>query len=226
MNSNFDGIAFDLDGTLYPNYQLYIRLIPFILREFPLLIALGKARDRIRAKARDDSPLNAFYDIQARHMAELLRGDPSRIKSRTEELIYRGWEPLFKKISLYPGVRQTLEQFRERGFKLGILSDFPPENKLVNLDLAEYFDVLLCSETIGRLKPNPLPFVELAKTMNVAPERILYVGNSISYDIVGAKGAGMKAALVTSAFKKKRSRTGNADFVFSDYRQLSAYVIP
>jgi FMN phosphatase YigB (HAD superfamily) len=51
------------------------------------------------------------------------------------------------------------------------------------------------------------------------------VGNSVRYDIVGAKAAGMAAALVTSSIIKKLRRPGNADFVFSDYRQLSKYVL-
>jgi putative hydrolase of the HAD superfamily len=178
----------------------------------------------------EDAPLDTFYDRQAAFMGGWLKREPALIKQRTEELIYRGWEPLFKKIPLYSGVRQTLGRFREQGVKLGLLSDFPPETKLINLDLGDYFDVLLCSETIGRLKPNPLPFLELARAMELPPERILYVGNSIPYDIIGAKGVGMGAALIRSSLRKtgcpvRKGRSGKADFVFSDYRQLSAYVI-
>jgi hypothetical protein len=30
MQNNIEGAAFDLDGTLYPNYRLNIRLIPLM----------------------------------------------------------------------------------------------------------------------------------------------------------------------------------------------------
>jgi putative hydrolase of the HAD superfamily len=140
-------------------------------------------------------------------------------------LIYRGWEPLFTRIAPFPRVRETLEGLKERGCKLGLLSDFPPEAKLVNMGLDGYWDTVLCSEMTGRLKPHPLPFLDLARQMGMSPERILYVGNSVRYDIIGAKGAGMKAALVTHSIIKKLRRPGKADFVFSDYRQLSKYVI-
>jgi putative hydrolase of the HAD superfamily len=225
MNRYFDGIAFDLDGTLYPNFQLNIHIIPFILKEFPLLWAMGKARDRIRANPEVYPQEADFYEVQARLMAKMLQKEPGLVKEKTETLIYRGWEPLFIRINLFPKVRETLETLKAQGFKLGLLSDFPPEIKLANLGLGGYWDTVLCSELIGRLKPHPLPFLELAGQMGLSPERILYVGNNIHYDIIGAKGTGMKAALITHSFIRRLYRPCNADFVFSDYRQLSKYVI-
>jgi putative hydrolase of the HAD superfamily len=50
------------------------------------------------------------------------------------------------------------------------------------------------------------------------------VGNSVRYDVSGAKKAGMKAALISPWFRPKRS-AGNADFVFTDYRALREYVL-
>jgi putative hydrolase of the HAD superfamily len=225
MNRCFDGIAFDLDGTLYPNFRLNLRIIPFLLKEFPLLWAMGKARNQIRADTEAYPPEFDFYDLQAQFMAKILRQPPGVIKDKTETLIYRGWEPLFTYIAPFPGVREMLRAFKEQGFKLGLLSDFPPEVKLANMGLGGYWDVILCSESTGRLKPHPLPFLELSERMGVPPERILYVGNNTSYDIIGAKEAGMKAALITFSIIKKLYPPGNADFVFSDYRQLSKYVI-
>jgi putative hydrolase of the HAD superfamily len=229
MERRFDGVAFDLDGTLYPNYQFNIRLLPFLMREARLVIALGKARNRLRdgtdPYGADEGPGSDFYDTQARIMGKLLHADPAAVKERTERLIYRGWEPIFTRVPLFPAVVETLAAFREKGLTLGLLSDFPPENKLINLGLGGLWDVVLCSETTGRIKPDPRPFLALAEKMGLPPERILYVGNSVSYDVIGAKKTGMKAALVSSPLRKNRRKNGSADFVFSDYRQLYTYVL-
>jgi putative hydrolase of the HAD superfamily len=231
MKRRFDGVAFDLDGTLYPNYQLYIRLIPFIWKEHRLLRALGKARDILRVVAGEQASLaeeDDFYTRQARLIGDILHLDPETAQQRVEQLIYRGWEPLFKKIKLYPDVRETLVGLREQGIKLGLLSDFPPDVKLENLNLAGIWDTVLCSEQIGRLKPDPAPFGELAKQLDSTVDRILYVGNSVAYDIVGAKKVGMKAALITAPFvpiRTQGSHTRNADFVCTRYRQLYDYVL-
>ncbi|MDR3138830.1 MAG: HAD family hydrolase [Treponema sp.] len=221
MRCDIEGVAFDLDGTLYPNYRFYVRLLPFVLKEQRLLRAMGKARDRLRKILAE----GGFYECQARIIADILKTDPASVHERLERLVYRGWEPIFREIKLYPHVKETLCALREGGFKLGILSDFPPELKLKNLGLGGLWDTVLCSEDVGRLKPDAAPFLALAETMGIKPERLLYVGNSVSYDIIGAKQVGMKAALVTSPLRKRRRRNGNADIIFSDYRQLRDYVL-
>ncbi|GHV93421.1 phosphoglycolate phosphatase [Spirochaetia bacterium] len=232
MKNDIDGVAFDLDGTLYPNYRLNLRLIPFILREFPLVWTFGKARDVLRDKipgklSPKTLPGEDFYDAQARHMGAFLKKDAAFIKEKTEKSIYRGWALHFKKIKTFPHVPETLEALRAAGLKLGLLSDFPPKQKLEHLDLAGFWDAVCCSEETGRLKPDPKPFGELARVMGLKPERLLYVGNSLAYDVMGAKNAGMKTALICSppgGLLRGKGRN-RADFVFHDYRQLGEYVL-
>jgi putative hydrolase of the HAD superfamily len=233
MGKKFDGIAFDLDGTLYANYQFYIRVLPLVIKEFPLVLAWGKARNTIRKNNVSSLAAEEFYDRQAALMGEYLKKDPGAVRARHEALIYRGWEEIFKRIPLFPYLKETLREFRDSGIKLGVLSDLPPDRKLENLGLSGIWDVQLCSELSGGLKPNKTPFLALAEKMGLPPERILYVGNSVSYDVLGSKSAGMKAALIVpSLLRRRRSggrpggkRAGYADFVFSSYRQLLLYVL-
>ncbi|MDR2184308.1 MAG: HAD family hydrolase [Treponema sp.] len=233
MRKNLDGVAFDLDGTLYPNYRLYVRLLPFLVSKLPLLAAMGKARTALRTEAAGEEAAGSlgktgagydFYAAQARIMAESLKAESGSIQEKTERLIYRGWEPLFKKIRPCAYVRETLEALKAGGLRLGLLSDFPPETKVINMGLGGLWDIAICSESTGRLKPSPAPFLELIRRMELPPERILYVGNSLPYDIIGAAKTGMKTALFAPA-SKKRSLKGKADFVFSDYRQLRDFVL-
>lgn len=225
MSIELNAVAFDLDGTLYPNYRFYVRLIPFMLRRHRLLRAMGRARDALRAATQE----GRFYDLQARIMAEILQEDPLKIQQQTEQLIYRGWEPLFKGLELFPHVRETLGNFKDRGYKLGLLSDFPPEKKLEYLGLTGLWDSVLCSEETGRLKPDPAPFLALCRALDCPAEKVLYVGNSLAYDVRGAKSVGMKTALIASRTRRFLSATAiresGVDFIFSDYRQLRAYVL-
>jgi len=237
MRDNIEGIAFDLDGTLYPNHRFNTVLLPFIFKEFRLLSAFGKARTVIRKEqeAPDFTPKpgSAFYTYQSEITAKLLKAKPQLIHDKIDKLMYKGWEPLFKKVKLYKRSIETLAALKEAGFKLGLMSDFPPETKLEYLGLTNFpssqapiWDTVLCSEQCGALKPHSLPFLKLASAMSLPPEKILYVGNSRAYDVAGAAKAGMKTAWVKNPlFPGKGLKHPKADFVFSNYRQLHDFML-
>jgi putative hydrolase of the HAD superfamily len=227
MIPGISAVAFDLDGTLYPNFSLYARLLPFLMRHGRLLAAFGMARNQIRREQAlpDSTPFpNAasFYDYQARLSAERLGAEAEQIRGQIEELIYRGWETHFLKIRLFPHVRELLTALREKPFRLGLLSDCPPQQKLENLGIAGFWDTVLSSEEAGAIKPALRPFEVLANELGCAPEQILYVGNSATYDVFGARRAGMKTALFTRFFATDKIR---ADFTFRNYRKLRDFVL-
>ena len=227
MRNGIEGAAFDLDGTLYPNYRLNIRLLPFILKEWRLLSAFGKSRKIIRAEQENSSlPSGDFYKYQTDIIAKILSVEPRPLQEKIDRLIYKGWEPLFKKVKLYKDAAETLFALRKAGCKLGLLSDFPPETKLEYLNLNGFWDAVLCSERYNALKPSPLPFEKLSEAMSLPCEKILYVGNSRAYDVAGAARAGMKTAWIKSAFFPGRGlKKPKPDFVFNNYRQLYDFMI-
>jgi putative hydrolase of the HAD superfamily len=220
-------VAFDLDGTLYPNYRFYTRLFPLILRHPRFFRAFALVRRQLhKAEPAGGTEGENFYRRQAALMSKLLgrRVDEQSMEQR----VYRPWENCFARVSLFPFVKETAAALKDAGLRLGLLSDFPPERKLILLGLEGVFDTVLCTETTGRLKPSRLPFDALARAMAIEAEAILYVGNSPRFDAAGAKAAGMRAALI----KRGPASTGRysaeaaaADFVFRDYRQLRQYVL-
>ena len=223
-------VAFDLDGTLYPNYRLYLRLLPQLLRHPVFYNAFSRARDLLHQdKSETPEQFTSFYDRQAALVAGFLKKDPQKTKQRLEILVYECWEGYFSGIELFPGLKETLLALKEAGLRLAVLSDFPPAKKLTILGLDGVFDVALSSEETGALKPSKVPFNALAAALGVTNGEILYVGNSLQFDIEGAKSAGMKAALI----RQNVFRTGlipknsavKADFVFQDYRQLQEYIL-
>jgi putative hydrolase of the HAD superfamily len=232
-------VAFDLDGTLYPNYRLYCRLLLSFLVHPRFFYVFSRVRHILhRGDPRPEGvpvpPAGAsFYDVQAAMMASILKLDPRAVKEKAERLIYRCWEAQFSRIRLFPHVRETLSSFRRQGLKLGLLSDFPPARKVSLLGLEGAFDILLSTEDTGALKPSPVPFAALIKALSCGPEEILYVGNHPRFDAAGAGALGMKTALIRrSIFSTgscpSKGPAGSAfrtDFVFRDYRQLQEYVL-
>jgi putative hydrolase of the HAD superfamily len=227
------GVGFDLDGTLYANYKLNIRLVPFIFCHWPLISAFVKVRSLLH-KTNEPGTLpsvsgasTSFYDTQAALLAKRLKTDFKSAKEKITRLIYRGWEEYFARIKPFPHVAETLSSLKAQGLRLGLLSDFPPRRKLELMGLDGFFDAVFSTEELGALKPNPEPFKKLAAAMGLSPGEILYVGNSPRYDIAGAKKAGMKTALLRRGMLSTGFAMvpGPADFVFQNYRQLPEYVV-
>jgi putative hydrolase of the HAD superfamily len=227
MLSNVAAVAFDVDGTLYPNYRFYLRVLPKAFLRPRLLAAFAGARRRLRQAG---VAVDSFYDLQASFCAEALgagkKTDATEtVKALISRHIYACWEDLFSRIKTFPYVTECLTSFRKNGLKLAVLSDFPIGKKISHLGLSGLWDSELSSEDIGALKPHPLPFRRLAETLDLPPDRILYVGNSPAYDISGAKNAGMMTALrcLSPRFLPLRKKADT--FAFNHYRQLQEYVL-
>jgi len=210
-------VGFDIDGTLYPTYRFNLRVLPILISDLPLLLSMGKARDELRA-TRLEGP---FYQRQAELAARHYGRPADEVRRLLDERIYRSWEKVFSRVKVYAGVRDAILALRVAGLKTGVLSDFPATAKLALLGLSDLWDCVLCSEEVGHLKPATDSFIALARSLDVDPADILYVGNSPAYDVAGAKAAGMMAACIAS---RGRSVPG-ADFVFSSYRELTPWIM-
>jgi putative hydrolase of the HAD superfamily len=209
---DIQAVAFDLDGTLYPNYKMYLRSVPFFVAHPRLVRHFGKIRRVIRTVR----PIYNFRWLQAELLAGSLRISTAQAAELIERNIYGRWEETFRKISAYVGAREALQTLRAEGLRLAVISDFPVHRKLKYLGLDDLFDCAFSSEEIGYLKPNPEPFLSLAQRLSLPPDQIMYVGNNYKYDILGAREVGMRSAHLS----RKRMIDSKADLTFTNYGEL------
>ena len=215
-------IAFDIDGTLYPSLNFYLRLIPYFLKHFSFFLKFNKARKVLHKTA----PLSDFYEYQARLLAEIENIPSEKAKSQIQQIVYDGMKPYFDKTSSFKGVKDCFEKLKKAGFRLALLSDFPPSQKGEVWGVLPYCDVVLGSEECGALKPSKYPFGILCHKLNCKSDEVLYVGNSKKYDVNGAKNAGMKTAYVLPWWRKiLHLPLKSADINFSNYRQFTEIVL-
>ena len=221
MGLDIEAVAFDIDGTLYSEWGFYISVFPFVLTHFPLMNAFRKVRVEIR-KYQEEHPNEVqedFFDFQAGLLSVHLKKDKESVKQELKASIYDGWKSLFSKIKPHKYAFEVISELKKRNFKIALLSDFVTEQKGNVWGILPFCDVSVSSENVGALKPSRFPFIALSKELNIPCEKILYVGNSMKYDVKGAKSVGMKTALIHSKwFFKPKSK--DVDIYFSDYRQL------
>ncbi len=99
------------------------------------------------------------------------------------------------------GITGHLRQFRDAGFKLGVVSN---ANGNIQADaerygLADYFDVIIDSHVVGVAKPDPRIFHIALEALGVEPGHALFAGDLYSIDMLGAKAAGLRRAKLIDA---------------------------
>ncbi|MFP4329490.1 MAG: HAD family hydrolase [Alkalispirochaetaceae bacterium] len=215
---SFDAVVFDIDGTLYDNWRMYLRSIPFGLAHPRLIAAFSRVRRRIRTVR----PINDFYALQSEMLSEELGVTAEEARELVDREIYHNWESKLAGLPINKGVWELLHFLKgESDLKCGVLSDFPIDRKLSLLGLDHGWDAALSSERVGYLKPNPEPFEAVASAIGVRPEAVLYVGNSYRYDVLGSKEVGMLCAHYTS----RPAPSSAADLSFSSFQQLHRWIV-
>ena len=100
----------------------------------------------------------------------------------------------------YPDTLPCLERVRERGLKMGVVSNIESEQRLRKelglIELSGFFPVLVASGSVGYAKPAKQIFDIAASLVQLEPEEILFVGDDLERDYQGALRAGMNPALV------------------------------
>lgn len=99
---------------------------------------------------------------------------------------------------LFDDALPTLAALRERGYRLGIISNFTwrlPEIA-EELGLAPYLEHVVVSARVGYRKPHLQIFRRALAAFEVAPDQALLVGDSPLVDVEGARRAGMSGVLL------------------------------
>ena len=96
-----------------------------------------------------------------------------------------------------PGALETLATLRERGYRLGLISDCSAETPQLwaSLPFAPLIEAPIFSCDVGYLKPDPHIYQIACERLGVTPEECVYVGDRPE-EVIGARAAGMRAVRV------------------------------
>lgn len=199
---------FDLDGTLVDTVQDITDALNYALRPYDIkrltagdtIEMVGEGVSRLVEKAVPIGKLYLKNDVMSRF-----------IEYYSEHLVDNSKE--------YPFVRNTLENLT--GFRKAVISnkrEAPSKRLLEELGLAEYFDLIIGSDTTGKRKPSPDPVLYAITKLGSNPKEAIIVGDS-NYDIEAGEKAGVKTIAVTYGYRPRESLL-KADYIIDDIRDL------
>ena len=214
IDKSIKAICFDIDGTLYPEWQTNYYVVKSFLSSPFFSSRYNKARIAIREEdgyeEKEALTLLDFRKKEFKYMSE--KSFDEYLKKYDKKLIAK-WNKNIKILKKFDYVEETLKLLVDKGYVLGALSDFPLSNKLEILGLDKYFTYKASCEDFAYLKPNPTPLLQMVKEMGYKVDEVIYVGNSYRKDVVGAQKANIKAVHIpTKENKTKYSFTNWKDF--------------
>lgn len=121
--------------------------------------------------------------------------------------------------------REALEAIRNKNIPMGIISNIISRGQvaysLESYGLTSFFNPVILSALYGKRKPHPGIFQHACEQAGVDVGDVMYVGNSPSKDIDGAKAAGIGKTVLIEYFDNKPSDVGSPpDFTIKDLREL------
>ncbi|WP_297361087.1 phosphoglycolate phosphatase [Acidiferrobacter sp.] len=190
------GLLFDLDGTLVDTAP-------------DLADAANHMLTRLGRPVRDEAAVCGWIgDGVPRLIKRALTGErfaePDPALFEEAQSLYNTYYEahVADRSRLYPGVAQTLADLRADGFRMACVTNKAgrfAKPLLRALNIASYFDLILCGDELPRVKPDPLPLVTACERLGVVRHGAALVGDS-GNDMRAAKAAGMPALAVAYGY--------------------------
>jgi len=170
-------VLFDLDGVLVDSLEGWFKLFNKTLKHFD------------REEFTFEKFVKDVWGGPIERDAEKFFGKP------VDDVInyyFDNFDELKKKLKLFPNVKETLKELKNRNLKIGLVTNTPKKQlyKLLDsLKIKEFFDAVVGGDEVKNGKPAPDMILEACKRLVVNPGEVVLVGDT-NADILSCKNAG------------------------------------
>jgi len=192
-------VAFDVDGTLYRQRPLRLRMgrdmvlhavAKWDLNAISVVSAYRRIRERLAAEEAVD-----FERVLIAETAKAASMSPERVQTIVAEWIET--RPLrYLRSCLFSGVPQLFAGLQRAGKKIGIFSDYPATEKLAAMGLAAHH--VVAANDVGLLKPHARGLESLMAAASATARDTLFIGDRVDRDGVAGQRAGVRTLIRSS----------------------------
>ncbi len=200
-------VLFDLDGTVVDTGAI-------------ILASMRHAAETVIGGDYTDEQLLAAVGGPGLE-AQMQALDPSRVDELVR--VYRAHnEPLHETIAIFEGMDRVLDELKDRGHRLGIVT----AKRRATVDLAfarvpieHLFDTVVGGDETAEHKPHPAPLLLALERLGADAGGAAYVGDS-PFDMQAAKAAGLFAVGVSWGRIHAAEKLTDADIVIHHANEL------
>lgn len=203
-------LLFDLDGTLVDT-----------IRDITNALNHGLNSAGIRQLSIEETKVLVGEGITK--LIEKVLGEEKKQFREDVKDIFLGYynDHLVDYSSVYPSVKETLA--RLVNYKKAVISnkrEHLSRGILHKLDLLQFFDLVVGSDTALQKKPSAIPVLYVLQKLGIRPEEAVMIGDS-NFDIIAGKNAGVTTVAVTYGYRERKDLI-DADYMVEVFDALPA----
>lgn len=197
MKSDIEAVLFDMDGVLVDSFEVLYHALKDIWEKFE---GCTMGRDKFEEKHWGDK----LEDKVERRWGE-----------EAGDYFFSSVEKHFHRAKLLPGVRDVLTSIPQRR---GVVTNGPQgytDNFLSHFDLKKHFDVIICSDDVDEIKPDPEPILKACEGLGVGPENVVFVGDTDN-DVGAGRAAGVRVVGIGTPGDREIENVGELPRILSE----------
>lgn len=203
---------FDGDGTLFDTVDLICQCYQHVANQF-----IGKSLDVNSIISGIGAPLVTMLGKQ-------LGGEVNIEEALVEYQNYQD-KILADKVTLFPGVKETLHALQSQDRKLAIVTSRRRPSLEIILSatgVSKYFEVLVTPEDTTSHKPDAAPVLKALSLLHARTEETLFVGDAY-YDVNSGIAAGVDTAFVNWSHTPVTSLPKPPTWVINEMHELAIH---
>lgn len=214
MLENVKAVIFDLDGTMADSMWVWTSVDRDYIDQYKLDIPQG-FYEEIEGMS---------FTETAQHFLNVFPQITLSLDEIKEAWIKMAEEKYRNEVSLKRGIREFLEDLKQRGIRIGMAtsnSRVLAEGLLKSNGIREYFDEIWTSCDVKAGKPAPDVYLKVAEELQVDQKDCL-VFEDVPMGIMAGKNAGMKVCAVEDEFSAHQlaRKKELADYYIRDYYEI------
>jgi HAD superfamily hydrolase (TIGR01509 family) len=208
----FDGIIFDVDGTLAETHELIFASFNHVAEKY------------LNKRLTNEEIVALFGPTEDVILKEWMKNDYESARKDYFDF-YESRHPEMAEI--FPGLTDVVRYIKEQNIPLGIFTGKGRDSAtltLKSIGLYDWFDMILSGDDVEKCKPSPEGIMKFIGAYNLQPGRVLMVGDSI-HDVMASESAGVKCALVLwDEYSRTRCKECKTDYRFYTVEEFVDFI--
>ena len=206
----YDGIIFDIDGTLTSTNELIFASFNHITKKY-----LDKSLT-------NEEVVSLFGPTEDKIIEDWFGENAEKVKRD----YYSFYNDNHAMANLYPGVKELLQFLKEKNILLSIYTGKGREASLLTLkklEIYDCFDLIITGSDVKDHKPSPEGIEIFLDKYSLDKERVLMVGDAPA-DIKAARAAGVHvASAVWDSYAREEVLEMESNFVFHTVEEMKTF---